>query len=396
MRTSENTAPTSSPARDKPLFSSDASAHPSSPPSSPPGFPWEYQQPTTPSNHQPESLLPRVKNAFTIMARGKRKALEPISDNARPAKRAASKPTGTKNKSESFTQMQISLGQKVQRTCEQCGMEYNVSSVEDRKLHDKYHKQNTEGCDAGKDFVKNAREGTVWTGTKDGDSICAVDRGDKPARKRRAQAALDIVQRELGAVPIPDKELWSVQESHDDRPRFRAYMYIRGTKCIGVLLVEGMDGREAYKVAEPVESINKTAEAKQTLQSSATEELEAAGEAKATLEDRPVAISSIIEVARLGISRIWTSPQHRGQNIATRLLDVAVEHHNRCVEERKTAAEKAVPNEGKESDAVKSLDLEEEEKVRSKEDVAFSHPTSMGARLARKWFGKLYGWSVYV
>ncbi|KAH9825872.1 zinc-finger of acetyl-transferase ESCO [Teratosphaeria destructans] len=375
MLTSENTAPTSSPRRHKPLFSSDAPLRPSSPPSSPPGFPWEYQQPSNPSSHQTDSSLTGVKNAFSIMAGGKRKALDSVSDNVRPVKRAASKPTGTKNKSKSFTQMQISLGQKVQKTCAQCGMEYNVSSTEDRKLHDKYHKQNTDGCDVGKDFVKNAREGSVLKGTKDGDSICAVDCDDKPGRKKRAQAALDIVQRELGAVPIPGKELWSVQEHNDGRPRFRVYMYIRRTKCIGVLLAEGMDGREAYKVVEPIDSIIETAEAKQTLQTSATEESEAAVEIKATLEDRPIAISGIINVARLGISRIWTSPEHRSQNIATRLLDAAVEHHNRCVEERKiVAAAKESENKQQEVDAVKSLNLEEVEKVRSKEDVAFSHP----------------------
>jgi len=42
-------------------------------------------------------------------------------------------------------------------------------------------------------------------------------------------------------------------------------------------------------------------------------------------------------------------------------------------------------------DKVKDLECS-----RCKEAVAFSQPTEAGARLARRWFGKLYGWGVYV
>jgi N-acetyltransferase len=150
--------------------------------------------------------------------------------------------------------MQISLGQEVQKKCKACGMEYIASSSEDRQLHDKYHKQNLEGCDVGKDFLSKGRPDSVFKTSKKGDEIATVDAHDNIWRRKRARAALDVVQRELGAVDIPDKQLWDKETDHAlsqmGASRHTMYMYVRQSKCIGLLLVEQIT--EGKKVLEPV------------------------------------------------------------------------------------------------------------------------------------------------
>ncbi|KXL47215.1 hypothetical protein M433DRAFT_64399 [Acidomyces richmondensis BFW] len=283
-------------------------------------------------------------NAFSVL--GKRKALAPISNDTRPSNKHGR--LSSKREATSLTQMQISLGQEVQKKCKTCGMEYVLSSVEDRRLHDKYHKQNTEGCEVGKDFVQKSRAHTAFEGARSGDRICVVDNSDTYARRKKALAALEIVQREMGAVPISEKQIWGVKgagvPTDDTEPRCAAYMYIRNNKCIGFLLVERI--MEAQRVVAPP-----TSRAEEGM--------------LARAESCPIQLSAMKYPALIGVSRIWTSPSHRHQNIATTLA-VQVGH-------------------------LQSLgnDL-------GKEDLAFSQPTEAGARLARKWFGKPYGWMVYV
>ena len=395
MLSSDGTAPSSTPQRDDAVFS-DGARRASSPPSSPPGFPWEQQQAR---QEEPRSPLQPAMSAFSLL--GKRKALSSVSDNARPVKRAAK--ASTKPDSKPLTQMQISLGQKVQQKCKACGMEYVASSAEDRKLHEKYHKQNAEGYDVGKDFVQKARNYTVFKGANSADSICAIDCFDRPARKRRAQAALEIAQRELGAVPIPEKEIWDFIASCEARacePKFRAYLYLRGSKCVGFLLTELIT--EARHVLEPerprsrhAESVVKGSGARSLLKA----RKQAAEEAAREAASQPIRLSDKSHPARLGISRIWTSPHHRHQDIATTLLNTAVTHHGQRAE-RDDQAYRERAARPSELDPVTKAYMDELlkplERLKGKEDVAFSQPTEAGARLARRWFGKLYGWSVYV
>ena len=392
--TSENAVPSSPP----PAVFSDDLSRTSSPPSSPPGFPWEKDESV-------KRIQAPGKSAFSLL--GKRKTLESISDNARPAKKAAtatSKPT-----SKALTQMQISLGQEVQKKCKTCGMEYIASSIEDRTLHDKYHKQNTEGYDVGKDFVQKARNLSVFKGASSDDTICALDCYDKPARKRRGQAVLEVVQRELGAVEIPAKQIWHVREAdtgHVCEPRFRVYLYTRRARCIGFLLVQRIN--EACRVEEPPQSLETSTKTDETEQIGATGALNALkARQRAAIEkaqhqlNQPISLSNSAYSARLGISRIWTSPTHRGQNIATTLLDTAFEHHNQRAE-RQESARVAAERGPEKSEMSKELRAQIDglikpmERIDSKELVAFSQPTEAGVRLARRWFGKMWAWSVYV
>lgn len=365
---------------DNPIFSYEAFA--SSPPSSPPDFPWEKSSNTKYSTASKPSQS--IANAFSVL--GKRKALVPITENVRPAKKPT--PAVAKKDGKPFTQMQISLGQEVQKKCKSCGMEYIASSDEDRKLHDKYHKQNVEGYDVGKDFLSKGREGSVLNTSK-GDHIAALDGHDNVWRKKRARAALDVVQRELGAVDIPDKQLWDTTMKHSIRvdacmSRHTMYMYVRQNKCVGLLLVEKIkEGKKVVEPAKPASTLDTPANAKM----SALERLRAK---RASNDDdesttQPIQLSTRSTPSGLGVSRIWTSPSHRGQGIAKCLLDRALQHQN----EHLANDDELAP--------VKDLQKpNEKSRTITKDQVAFSQPTDAGAKLARRWFGRKYGWLVYI
>ncbi|KAI7196335.1 hypothetical protein D0869_10167 [Hortaea werneckii] len=388
----------SSPPHDNAIFS-DEPARASSPPSSPPGFPWEKEKETSAESSTSSPTRPPPKTAFSLL--GKRKALDRVCENARPSKRSAPNSNLKDAEVKPMTQMQISVGQKVQHKCKTCGMSYTASSVEDRKLHDKYHRQNTEGFDVGKDFVGRSLPEKVFEGVREGDAICEVDCFDNHHRKKKAQTVLEVVQRELGAVDIEEKRLWNRNTSHKE-PMFRTYLYIRGTKCVGFLLVEQI--KEARRVVEPV-GVKKTAAKTEAQGRTAAEALKA--RKRAVEEAERLAASESIQLAKqahrasLGVSRIWTSPNFRHQNVASSLLDTAMKHYE---QERKHAvsSEGDSGNEGKrqfpsaERTRVVEQHVECIEGMRGKDDVAFSQPTESGARLARRWFGRLYGWSVYV
>jgi N-acetyltransferase len=378
---------------DNPVFSDEPFAA-SSPPSSPPEFPWEDTA-STKYHGTPSKPARSIANAFSVL--GKRKALTSINDNARSTKKQP--PTASKKDGKPLTQMQISLGQEVQKKCKDCGMEYIASSDEDRKLHDKYHKQNVEGYDVGKDFLTKARGGTVFETLKKGDSIAAVDGHDNIWRRKRARAALDVVQRELGAVDIPDKLLWdpSCQHLPDESniSRHTVYMYVRQNKCIGLLLVEQII--EGNKVLQPATKRPRAEDVPAKAKMSALERLreKRALQKESEAEPQSIQLATKTSPAFLGVSRIWTSPSHRGQGVAQSLLDRALEHHNTRITQHNHSDQTVVDRSKVDSGPTLQAPTSQRMEPITKDHVAFSQPTEVGAKLARKWTGKKYGWLVY-
>ncbi|CZT23454.1 uncharacterized protein RCC_09168 [Ramularia collo-cygni] len=404
----ENAAPPSTPATAAP--SSDA-VDASTPPSSPPAFPWELEKEMQQTYHAPE------RNVFSVL--GKRK-LTAMSENVITT--AARK---TKRSDDGKTQMQLHLGQKIQKRCKECGMQYVASSNEDRQLHAKFHKQHTEGVDVGITFVEHAPGGMgrrLYDGVegREGDKIVMVDCFDKKPRRRKGQEVLDIVQRDLGAVEIAEADIWEAPKDDIAEPRFRSLMYVREGKCLGFLLVERIS--EAFEVLPPTipseEAARHTPAPDKHLATAKTSALAALKARKMAAEaarlqkeallqaaaKKPLVLSKVRSPAVLGICRIWTLPSHRGQGIAVALLDAAVEWHNGHVKfiekdfpklKLKWRSEKL----NGEALAEKIAIVEERmrtSKVIEKKDVAFSQPTAAGTKLARKWTGKMSGWKVYV
>lgn len=349
-----------------PALFSDENGPISSPPSSPPGFPWDKESLPTDNPVQKAKAFARLDC----------QPLQSIDDYARS--RDDKPPMQLLKPRKPLIQMQINLGQSFQKQCKTCGMEYIPSNTEDASLHRKFHAQNVGGVDLDKAFVKKMEESTYvhWRGNS-GDLIIMLERGGTtiPAM-RRTQTVLDVVRSELGAVEITHDMLYSgcyielpfpgpqdqreVMGQSGNGPqynRYKVYLYLRGAKCVGACLAERIN--KAYKVVDPdqqetaVEAAGVTERGKQVSQH--------------ILEwstDKPICISNVADPAWLGISRIWTSSSARRGGVATTLLEVTRKTFRRGV--------------------FTPQDL-----------MAFSQPTESGARLARNWFGKQYGWHVY-
>lgn len=221
-------------------------------------------------------------------------------------------------------------------------MEYAPSIAEDAAVHQKFHNMHVGGVELGKAFIESdvPTSRTVWQGVGAARVVECGSR-DSKAFKSKVRAVLDVVDAELGALKIEDGQLWAANNDPTN-PAFTAYMYLKGTKCVGLCLVERLG--LAFEVLASTPSSG-------TAQSPNTH-YDTLG-----LADQPVPVT-------MGITRIWTSSVHRSEGLATRLLD--------CAQENFMYGE-----------------------ILSKERIAFSQPTESGVALARKWYGKNSGWHVY-
>lgn len=264
-------------------------------------------------------------------------------------------------------------------------MEYVPSSLEDSELHRKYHSQNADGIFVGKDFLKKAEgwRGIEWTGKDGHDRVASISRDRKCQSGRQyITPILNMVQSELGAVDITYNLLWSLcnaslhpDHCHDDQTsevsdraassgRYKVYLYIHDTRCIGLCLAERV--AKAYKVVGERETVSDSADIKDEDETTLRKKQRIGQEQGPgeTEQDSPLTISETLYDNVMGISRIWVSSGYRKKGIASILLDCAA----------KTFRE--------EGSTPKNL-------------VAFSQPTQSGAQLARQWFGKAKGWHVY-
>ena len=344
------TAPSSPPAAESVLFSSDAlqdDSELSSAPSSPPRLP----SPIPTSRKPAFSFLKRKRPTLDECS-----ASEPLSDitpNARKLPRLAKKP---------MTQMQIDLGGQVRKTCRTCGMEYIPSVKEDAALHIRFCAMNVGGVDMGKAFVKDdtvKRIRSERAREDEREMVVSVDRKSSLAARNRTRKVLDVVNAELSATNIDDEHLWgminpeqrvietrkcSCEGGDKKGERFKAFLYLVHDKCVGFCLAEKISSAFGVVDGSPTgedgtEFITKS-------------------------KSSSILVSTSADIALLGISRIWTSKTHRGKGLAMDLLECARNNFFYGVE------------------APKNL-------------VAFSQPTESGGRLGERWFGAETGWHVY-
>ena len=301
------------------------------------------------------SFVKRSSNAGTF-------AKEPMAETSHNiAGYSQQAAVNSKKKSKrKMVQMQLDLVAEPNKTCKVCGMQYVPSLAEDAALHRKFHTMNIGGVDISKAMVERLRQSELWSGGEQS-FIAVVTRRDTLTMRNKAGEILKVVNTELGAVPIPQDALWgyltnpgpeasrnwSTEQATMDR--YRMYLYIQGSKCIGACLAERI------QAAFPVLSNTTVHDAGEAMVDQLTTDAKSSS----------ISISEARKPAMLGISRIWTSNMHRQQGIATMLLNLA-----RC-------------------NFLYGMTV-------SKETVAFSQPTESGGRLARKWFGQEAGWLVYV
>lgn len=258
-----------------------------------------------------------------------------------------------------MVQMQLDLVGQHRKACKTCGMEYIPSNTEDVALHRKFHAMNFGGVDCTKAMVERLRQKQIWSGAE-GSFIAVVGRRDALALRNKASDVLKVVNTELAAVPILDKELWSQTTissasvktpeeketaTSENCDRFKVYLYIRGQKCVAACLAERI--QEAYTVLAQDEASERSTQLLAESQSSS------------------ISISTAADSVLLGISRIWVSNQFRKQGLARRLLDST------------------------RSDFMYGLTVE-------KHLTAFSQPTESGGKLARNYFDREAGWHVYI
>lgn len=343
---------------------------PTSSPKSPPVI-WSDEAPRSspPSSPVPSSSPPPLQKRRPVFSLFKKQvkststAKQPLSERSHNAQ---SPPRPAQPKPKRMVQMQLDLASESRKACKTCGMEYIPSNAEDSALHRKFHAMNVGGVDFTKATVERLRKSQVWSGG-DGSFVAVVGRKDALALRNRTSDVLKVVNTELGAVSISDDELWSqtrasdATKSHTSKlsssdsksgrstqtpvDRFKTYLYIRGHKCVGACLAERI--WEAYTVLPQDDATAQTRQLPSDTKSSS------------------ISISISTTPALLGISRIWTSNEHRKQGVATRLLECA------------------------RSDFLYGMTV-------GKDKIAFSQPTESGGNLARKWFGREDGWNVYI
>ena len=348
---SSSTIPSSPLQKDAQIFSDnallDTDSDLSSPPSSPP-------MPLS------SPLRPALKTAFSFLKR-KRSAMvehEPLAESNPNARKIPKS-----QRALSLKQMQIDLGGDTRKTCEKCGMEYIPSNKEDQALHREFHDMNTDGIEIGQGFLKDkgakllALDGRLLRRDED---VVMIDRRCSLASRNKVKKVLEVVNAELSAAYIEDAHLWGDFDrssrvrvtrettnnggSKEGGTRFKAFLYLKGEKCVGLCLVERITS--AYQVAD--------APVPEAMQMRTSENASSSS----------ISISDKQNVALLGVTRIWTSRAHRRQGIAVVLLDCARKHFFYGMEVTK--------------------DL-----------IAFSQPTESGGNLAKHWFGAKAGWGVF-
>ncbi|KAK8175009.1 ESCO1/2 acetyl-transferase-domain-containing protein [Phyllosticta citrichinensis] len=399
----------------------------STPPSSPPAPPRTSPSPILLKRRPAFSFLARkpAKTADNTTKKSGGSPLQPRSANDVTTRR---KTNGTAKKQTRLTQLQLDLGTApVQKTCSTCGMAHVPSNSEDAALHKVFHAQNVGGVELGRGFVRGLTAvQRVWEGP-DGDCVVVVSRRDGAAAKNRVARVMEVVRAELGAIEIAEAELWSQVEveaaptpiptpkpstpapapaveerqkesvaahervdaeaagdSKSPKPspiittttttsttamadRYKAYLYVRGTKCIGLCLAERIssaqyhyhhdDDDDDVKPSTTTQPQSRTPS--QTPPQPTIPPPQSNPPTASTTTPSPALSPSPQINTHLGISRIWTSSAHRRAGVGSALLDAAA----RCFVYGYGAP--PVP----------------------KNRVAFSQPTQMGRRLAEWWVG---------
>lgn len=266
----------------------------------------------------------------------------------------------------SLTQSVLDFGQSnTPITCTQCQMSYSQSSTEDATLHNMYHNRHNQGIELGKAFMKSAMRWCYEVAHIPG-SVVVVDRKISLPARRTVQKVLEVVNRELGSIEIPEVELWGQKtldgEAEDAKKvdNYKVFLHVIEGRCVAVCLVERIS--KAYKVIDGAglaqqDPARKEEKPMLTPTSSSSAFPPTTSCADLALDDKPTEVIA-------GVSRLWTSKSFRKKGIANNLLD--------CVT----------------TQFIYGMDVD-------KEQVAFSQPTDSGAALAKSWFDAETGWGVY-
>ena len=313
-------------------------------------------------------------NSFTSVNNTVSRATAPLESSTIPEQHTVPQlPAAPTNKP--LVQSVLDFGQSLQpTTCAACNMTYTPTVPTDTQLHNMYHNRHSSGIELGKPFLKSAMKWCYEVAHIPG-SVVVVDRKLSVPARKVVLKVLEVVNKELGSVDIPEEELWSQravpgEEDPEARKcdRYKVFLHIIDGKCVGVCLAERI-GR-AYKVLPgakqevPKMQLNDSDNDKDDTPKASEKDIQQPPTPTSTSpeqtstqsQDTALTLSKQTYPAVVGVSRIWTSRTFRRKGIANNLLECVMNQF------------------------IYGMEIERTE-------VAFSQPTEMGTALAKAWFG---------
>ncbi|TGO23032.1 hypothetical protein BPAE_0146g00100 [Botrytis paeoniae] len=246
----------------------------------------------------------------------------------------------------------LDLGQSFSNKCSNCGMQYAINVPSDQRMHDQFHKIFRLGGPLFKPKYVNTQ---AWQKIIDGElhTIQCISCKESGPVKSLVESILEATLMDMdGILPTPE-QLWSMITSPNDAkdlipvPRYKVFLYVVGARPIGILLAERI-GK-----ATPIITAAETAE-NASLSASLSD-------ASPTLT---TAVNSVPQEAYMCIDRLWVHSDFRRKGIATSLAN--------------QAREKFIPG-----------------LIVEKNEMAISHPTSVGGHFAEKYFKGVFEGAKY-
>ncbi|KAF7874592.1 uncharacterized protein EAF02_008569 [Botrytis sinoallii] len=246
----------------------------------------------------------------------------------------------------------LDLGQSFSNKCPNCGMQYAINDPSDQRMHDQFHKIFKLGGPVFKPKYVNTQ---AWQKIIDGElhTVQCISCKESGPVKSLVESILEATLMDMdGILPTPAR-LWSMITSPNDSkdlipvPRYKVFLYVIGARPIGILLAERI-GK-----ATPIMNTAETAE-----NASLSTSLSNASPALAT------SVNSVPQEAYMCIDRLWVHSDFRRKGIATSLAN--------------QAREKFIPG-----------------LIVEKNEMAISHPTSVGGQFAEKYFKGVFEGAKY-
>ncbi len=223
-------------------------------------------------------------------------------------------------------------------------MQYNTTLAEDRRSHEKYHNG----------VIKAKQSKTVPTGVNLMDKyvgnarhlIRVIDQRGSGALKQGAEKALEATRHDLGGWIFSPQKLWAeITNPHNKKdpnpvPHYKIYLYLINLQVVGLVLAERIARGGAYHHGPVIIDDN-----------DGTHSL---GVPEHVGQEQEFIYGDVEYKCYMSIDRIWTRRDLRRKGIATLLVDYARQSF------------------------VPGLSL-------SKEQIAFSRPTSAGREFAKKY-----------
>ncbi|KAK6608314.1 hypothetical protein H4I95_03694 [Botrytis cinerea] len=246
----------------------------------------------------------------------------------------------------------LDLGQSFSNKCSNCGMQYAINVPSDQRMHDQFHKIFRLGGPLFKPKYVNTQ---AWQKVIDGElhTIQCISCKESGPIKSLVESILEATLMDMdGILPTPE-QLWSMITSPNDAkdlipvPRYKVFLYVIGARPIGILLAERI-GK-----ATPIMTTTET-----------TENASSSTSLSDTSQILTDSATSAPQEAYMCIDRLWVHSDFRRKGIATSLAN--------------QAREKFIPG-----------------LIVERNEMAVSHPTSVGGQFAEKYFEGVFEGAKY-